>query len=128
MPISTLLVAVGAISVLSSFLAFLMVVADATIGNYGDVTVRINESDEHKHVVRGGRPLLSTLMAEQIFIPSACGGRGSGFAFAAQSNRVCTAMGAGRADRHPHNHHGNVMRALGRNRVFRRMIVWEVGR
>ena len=77
MPISTLLVAVGAISVLSSFLAFLMVVADATIGNYGDVTVRINESDEHKHVVRGGRPLLSTLMAEQIFIPSACGGRGS---------------------------------------------------
>ncbi len=77
MPISALLIAVGSISILSSFLALLMVIADATIANYGDVTIRINESEEHKHVVRGGRPLLSTLMAEQIFIPSACGGRGS---------------------------------------------------
>ena len=33
---------------------------------------------------------------------------------------ICTAKHAGRADRHPHNHHDNVMRALGRNRVLRR--------
>ena len=77
MPISTLLVAVGSISILSVFLALLMVIADATIANYGEVTIRINESEEHKHLVKGGRPLLSTLMSEQIFIPSACGGRGS---------------------------------------------------
>ena len=41
---------------------------------------------------------------------------------------ICTAKHAGRADRHPHNHHVNVMRALGRNRVLRRIIVWDVGR
>jgi hypothetical protein len=42
--------------------------------------------------------------------------------------RICTAKHAGRADRHPHNRHGNVMRALGRNRVLRSKSVWDVGR
>lgn len=35
---------------------------------------------------------------------------------------------SGRADRHPLNHHGIAMRALGRNRILRRGIIWEVGR
>jgi len=43
-------------------------------------------------------------------------------------SRICTAKRAGRADRHPHNHHEDVMRALGRNRALRRFIVWDVGR
>lgn len=74
-PITTLLISVGAISGLSAFLAILMVIADATIGNYGEVKITINEQKEL--TVQGGRPLLSTLMSEGIFIPSACGGRGS---------------------------------------------------
>ena len=42
--------------------------------------------------------------------------------------RICTAKHAGRADRHPYNHHDTVMRALGRNRGLRRIFVGETGR
>ena len=74
-PVATLIISVGAISGIAVFLAILMVIADATIANYGDVKVTANE--EKEYVVRGGRSLLSTLMSEELFIPSACGGRGS---------------------------------------------------
>lgn len=74
-PVATLLISVGAISGIATFLAILMVIADATIANYGDVKIVANE--EKEYVVRGGRSLLSTLMGEEVFIPSACGGRGS---------------------------------------------------
>jgi Na+-transporting NADH:ubiquinone oxidoreductase subunit F len=74
-PFSTLLISIGAISGIAVFLAILMVIADATIANYGTVTVTAN--DEREYTVKGGRSLLSTLMAESVFIPSACGGRGS---------------------------------------------------
>jgi Na+-transporting NADH:ubiquinone oxidoreductase subunit F len=73
-PFSTLLISIGAISGIAVFLAILMVIADATIANYGTVTVTAN--DEREYTVKGGRSLLSTLMAESVFIPSACGGRG----------------------------------------------------
>ena len=72
---SLLLISVGAMTALSTVLAILMVIADATIGNYGEVKLAVNE--EKEFTVRGGRPLLGTLMEEGIFIPSACGGRGS---------------------------------------------------
>lgn len=70
-----LLSAVGILSAISAALSLLMVIADRTIANYGEVTVTIN--DEKKLTVQGGSTLLSTLMNEEIFIPSACGGRGS---------------------------------------------------
>lgn len=70
-----LLIGIGAICGVSTFLALLMVIADATIANYGDVKVKIN--DEEEMTVQGGKALLGTLMGEKIFIPSACGGRGS---------------------------------------------------
>lgn len=63
------------ISGISTVLALLMVIADATIGNYGDMTVTIN--NEKVLTVPGGRPLLGTLKDEGLFVPSACGGRGS---------------------------------------------------
>jgi Na+-transporting NADH:ubiquinone oxidoreductase subunit F len=69
------LITVGAMCGLSLILALLMVIADLTIGNYGEVKVTINRDKEL--TVEGGRPLLGTLMAEKLFIPSACGGRGS---------------------------------------------------
>ena len=71
----SLLIAVGVTSAITTLLAALMVVADATIGNYGEVTITINETKEFK--VDGGHPLLSTLKEQEVFIPSACGGRGS---------------------------------------------------
>ena len=73
--LASLLISVGAVAAISTFLAVLMVIAEATIGNYGEVQITIN--DQKKLTVQGGRPLLSTLMSEGIFIPSACGGKGS---------------------------------------------------
>lgn len=74
-PVTTLLISIGAVSGIATFLAILMVIADSTIANYGNVKVVAN--DEKEYTVRGGRSLLSTLMGEEVFIPSACGGRGS---------------------------------------------------
>ncbi len=72
----TLLISVGIISAISIFLALLMVIADATIGNYGTVKISINDGSKELEV-KGGQPLLKALNQEGVFIPSACGGRGS---------------------------------------------------
>jgi len=69
------LIGVGAICGVSTFLAIIIVIADSTIANYGDVKVTIN--DDKEVIVPGGRPLLASLMEQKIFIPSACGGKGS---------------------------------------------------
>lgn len=71
-----LLIAVGSMSAISSVLAILMVIAESTIGNYGDVSISINKG-EKKLEARGGKSLLTTLKDGKVFIPSACGGRGS---------------------------------------------------
>ncbi|MBN2552783.1 MAG: 2Fe-2S iron-sulfur cluster binding domain-containing protein [Spirochaetales bacterium] len=73
--LSSFLIAVIAMCSLATFLAVLMVIADLTVGNYGEVKITIN--DEKEMTVEGGKPLLATLMGEKLFIPSACGGRGS---------------------------------------------------
>lgn len=65
-----------ALSGLGAVLALLLEVADSYLGFYGECQVRINEG-EKELVVPGGGTLLSTLMEQEIFIPSACGGRGS---------------------------------------------------
>ena len=75
-PIVDFLVGVGAATAIAGVLAVVMVIADATIGNYGEVKLTINGGSKEL-TVQGGRTLLSTLMGEGIFIPSACGGRGS---------------------------------------------------
>lgn len=71
----TLLISVGSITALTVLLAVILVVADRFIADYGELELTIN--DKKKITVKGGRPLLATLMEEEIFIPSACGGRGS---------------------------------------------------
>lgn len=73
--INEFLISIGIISAISTFLAILMIIADSTIANYGDVKITVNEDTDY--TVKGGRPLLSSLMEQQLFIPSACGGRGS---------------------------------------------------
>ncbi len=74
--ITTLIISIGIISLISVFLAILMVIADATIGNYGVVKITINDGTKELEV-EGGQPLLRALNQEGVFIPSACGGRGS---------------------------------------------------
>ncbi|MFA5468097.1 MAG: FAD-binding oxidoreductase [Sphaerochaetaceae bacterium] len=71
----TLIISVAVITAIATLLALLLVIADATVGNYGEVSITIN--NERELLVQGGLPLLSLLNSEGIFIPSACGGRGS---------------------------------------------------
>ena len=65
-----------ALSVLTGFLALLLEVADSYFADYGEVQIDINQGDK-VFTVEGGNKLLPTLMDRSIFIPSACGGRGS---------------------------------------------------
>ncbi|MDC7247781.1 MAG: 2Fe-2S iron-sulfur cluster binding domain-containing protein [Sphaerochaetaceae bacterium] len=73
--ITTLFISVLVITAIAMVLAILMVIADATVGNYGEVHININQKKDL--TVRGGQPLLKALNNEGVFIPSACGGRGS---------------------------------------------------
>lgn len=65
-----------AISGISAALAALVSVTDRIVNNYGDVVIDINDKAKSLDV-KGGANLLVTLAENQIFIPSACGGRGS---------------------------------------------------
>ncbi len=69
------LIALAVTSAVTTILAVLMVIADAYINDYGEVTITVN--DDKKFTVEGGSSLLSTLKEQEVFIPSACGGRGS---------------------------------------------------
>lgn len=63
------------VSGISGFLAFLLVIADKFLANYGECKIDINGKKELK--VEGGSSLLSILNENKIFLASACGGRGS---------------------------------------------------
>lgn len=69
------LITVLVITLLTAVLASIMVIADKTIASYGEMDILVN--NEKKLTVEGGKPLLSTLKDHGIFIPSACGGKGS---------------------------------------------------
>ena len=57
-------------------LAGALLLAEMVLVNYGICTIVVN-SGERTLEVDGGQSLLNTLYGEEIFIPSACGGRGS---------------------------------------------------
>jgi len=63
------------ISGIAALLALLLELADSYIADYGESHILINE--EKDILVQGGNPLLATLMEQRIFIPSACGGKGT---------------------------------------------------
>ena len=60
---------------IAGVLALLVVLADALLLNYGECAIKVNKEKEIK--IQGGGSLLSALGDNKIFIPSACGGRGS---------------------------------------------------
>lgn len=70
-----ILIAVLIVSSVAAALALLLVISDRYINNYGPCKVTINK--EKEMTVQGGKSLLGTLQEEKIFIPSACGGRGT---------------------------------------------------
>jgi len=71
-----ILISIGFLTAVGIALTLLLVIAEKRILNYGDCEIDIN-SGKKKLTVRGGSPLLSTLSDNGIFIPSACGGRGT---------------------------------------------------
>ena len=73
--IVTLIISVLIISAIAAALALLLVIAEFFFANYGDCTITIN--NEKKITIKGGTSLLSTLSSQKIFIPSACGGKGT---------------------------------------------------
>jgi len=72
----SLLIAPLTIAGVSAVLAVLIALVDRIVNNYGDVKIDINKGRKEL-TVKGGEPLLSLLAGEGIFLPSACGGRGS---------------------------------------------------
>ncbi|MBP7279917.1 MAG: 2Fe-2S iron-sulfur cluster binding domain-containing protein [Sedimentibacter sp.] len=71
----TIIMTIVVFSGISAALAAILTISDRTIGNYGDITLTINE--DKSYTVKGGSSLLDTLRSEKIFIPSACGGKGT---------------------------------------------------
>lgn len=70
-----ILITVLIVSSIAAGLALLLVIAERFIANYGECKISLNGKREI--VVEGGKSLLSVLREEKIFIPSACGGRGT---------------------------------------------------
>lgn len=71
----TVIITSVVIAVMGAVLAAILTVADKYFNDYGVVTITINEDE--KIEVDGGQTLLSSLSSQKIFIPSACGGKGS---------------------------------------------------
>jgi len=71
-----ILIASALVCAVSGALAALLVFAERFLVRYGRCLIDINRG--HKRLTaQGGRTLLATLMEEGIFVPSACGGRGT---------------------------------------------------
>ncbi|CAD7846066.1 Na(+)-translocating NADH-quinone reductase subunit F [Olavius algarvensis spirochete endosymbiont] len=70
------LVAPIAVAGIAGIMATLVALVDMVANNYGEVTIDVNEGKKEM-TVRGGSPLLLTLSTEGLYLPSACGGRGS---------------------------------------------------
>ena len=72
---ATLLSGIGIFLAITLLLVIVLLVAKHYLVSSGKVTVTIN--DDKKVEVESGRPLLSALATENVFLPSACGGKGS---------------------------------------------------
>ena len=73
--IQAILIAVLTVSLIAAALAALLAVSERYLTDYGPCKVIIN--NEKEITVQGGKNLLSVLSDNKIFIPSACGGRGT---------------------------------------------------
>ena len=73
--ILSIFIAVVIVRSIGAGLALLLVIAEYFFANYGPCRITVN--GEREITVDGGDNLLSTLTEQKIFIPSACGGRGT---------------------------------------------------
>ena len=72
---ATLLSGVGIFLAITIVLVVVLLVAKKYLVSSGNVTVTIN--NDRKVEVAAGGPLLSALATKNVFLPSACGGKGS---------------------------------------------------
>ncbi|MGD9874010.1 MAG: NADH:ubiquinone reductase (Na(+)-transporting) subunit F [Kiritimatiellia bacterium] len=70
-----ILLSVLIVSAIAAVLAAVLVVAQRFMANYGKCGIKVNDSKTI--TVEGGASLLESLSQNKIFIPSACGGRGT---------------------------------------------------
>lgn len=73
--LTAFLIALAVMCGITLFLTLTILVCESRLADYGEIPLTVN--GEREVVVEGGRPLLAALKDRQIFIPSACGGRGS---------------------------------------------------
>ena len=74
--VSTIIIAVIAIVVVTLILVALLLYVKIKLTPSGKVTISINDGQKEVEVTPGGS-LLATLAEQKIFLPSACGGKGS---------------------------------------------------
>ncbi|MFO7891258.1 MAG: 2Fe-2S iron-sulfur cluster binding domain-containing protein [bacterium] len=74
--INTILVTILVVATINGLLAIILIIAEYYFSNYGECTIDINQGKK-KLTVTGGSTLLQTLNSQKIFLPSACGGRGT---------------------------------------------------
>lgn len=72
---TTVLLGVGIFLLMTLLLVAILLIAKKYLVSSGNVTVTIN--NDRKVEVGAGAPLLSALAAKNVFLPSACGGKGS---------------------------------------------------
>lgn len=73
----TILVGVATFVLLVLLMVAVLMAAKARLVQSGDVLILVNDDPLRTVHARAGSTLLSTLAAQQIFVPSACGGKGS---------------------------------------------------
>ncbi|MDE7472540.1 MAG: 2Fe-2S iron-sulfur cluster binding domain-containing protein, partial [Muribaculaceae bacterium] len=72
---TTMIAGVGFFLLITLLLVVVLLIAKKYLVKSGDVEIKINNSREV--TVKTGASLLSTMADENIFLPSACGGKGS---------------------------------------------------
>jgi Na+-transporting NADH:ubiquinone oxidoreductase subunit F len=74
---ATVVAGIIAFTLIVVFLVVLLMIAKSRLVASGDVTIVVNEDQDRAITTRAGGSLLNTLAERDIFIPSACGGKGS---------------------------------------------------
>ena len=75
MDMTFILYSIGVFLVIVLVLVIILLIAKKYLSPSGNVTITINGKD--KVEVEQGSSLLSTLAAKDVYLPSACGGKGS---------------------------------------------------
>jgi len=73
----TVILGVAAFSIIAVFLSMLIIGAEWKLKETGEVTIQINDDPDKDIAVQAGSNLLNTLAANEIYLPSACGGGGT---------------------------------------------------